>query len=746
MTNQKKFLIVSILIIFIIAAVAVSLMLFYADTVKATLNEEVTAYLQEVTEQQSTIIKTQVNGDLSTLESLAVVLSNKYSSSLDSDAVMDLLNDVSRQNGFKRMGLISPAGRAVTTDGYTYEFSDRDYFVKALNGIPIVSDTFSDIADGQGINVYAVPVYFDEQVASVLFATNKAEVFENNISIPTFGGKGYSYVVKKDGTCIVRSRHKDSIAFDNLFNLDLGNTSGEHDTFSEMQKNMLGGKCGVAHYTQDGDLHYISYAPLGVNDWYVLSIVPASVVSAKSASLITLTGWISAIIVATVVVLLVYIAVSQRNARRKLEQVAFVDELTDSLSWMKFREECKVILAEHPGKNYALVNFDINKFKIFNQLYDYQNGNLLIQHIASILRKDMREYELFSHTGSDDFDVLVEYQTDDDIIGRILKWNQQIKDYSFAQKRNYNILLSYGIYKIMPGDTYVTRMNDRAKIAKNSVKNNAHTFYAFYDKAMSQEMLREKELENDMDAALKNNEFKIYYQPKFGLETQKPISAEALVRWESPEKGFMSPGAFIPVFERNGFIIRLDMYVFDKVCAAIRKWIDEENPVVPVSVNLSRLNMYNDDFVGRLREIREKYGISSDLIELELTESALTYNDDLIVRRMNELREAGFRIAIDDFGTGYSSLNLLRTLPVNVIKLDKRFFTQNLHNEREKVIISSIVSMAQQLGITVVAEGVETKTQADFLKSIGRDIVVQGFLFARPMPEDDLLRFFTENK
>ncbi len=746
MVNQRRFLIISIVIVLAIAAAAVSLMLFYADTVKKTLDEEVTSYLQEVTEQESVIIKTQVNGDLSTLDSLATVLGSQYAQDLDSAMVMELLEEVSEQNGFKRMGLISRDGMALTTDGYKYDFSSRPYFIKALGGTDNVSDTFPDIVDAQNINVYAVPVYVDGSVMAVLFASSKTEIFENSIAVSTFSGEGYSYVVKKDGTSITHSLHPNSIVFDNLFASLPNGIIDIDDTFQTMREDMQNGASGVARYMRDGALHYISYAPIGLNDWYVLSVAPASVVASKSAFLTTLTGWITGTIVAAVVLLLAYIVVFQRRSHKKLEQIAYVDELTGSPSWMKFREECHKTLAVNSGGSFALINFDINKFKIFNQLYDYQNGNLLIQHIASVLHNDMRKNEFYSHTGADDFDVLIEYASDEDIVGRIMKWNQLIRDYDFIQKRNYNLLLSYGIYKVPQGDTYITRMNDRSKIAKNSVKNNTHTYYAFYDTTMNQEMLLEKELENDMDTALKNEEFVIYYQPKFDLDSQKPVAAEALVRWKSSARGFMSPGVFIPIFERNGFIARLDMYVFDHVCASLSRWMSNGSPAVPVAVNLSRLSMYNDDLVPQLRIISEKHGVPLDLIELELTESALIESDELIIHRMNELREAGFRIAIDDFGTGYSSLNFLRTLPVNVIKLDKLFFTQNMHDEREKIIIKSIVNMAQQLGITVVAEGVESKTQADFLRSVGKDIIVQGFLFARPMPEANLLHFFTENK
>ncbi|WP_066688912.1 bifunctional diguanylate cyclase/phosphodiesterase [Christensenella intestinihominis] len=744
MRKPKKVFVVSLIIIVIIAIVAVSLMFFYANTVSEILDEENTTYLQEVAQQEASIIETQVNGDLATLQSIAMVFGSEYTPSLLSDEAMEILKTLQKQNQFKRMGIIYPNGSAFTTDGGQYDFSNREYFKKALAEIPNISDTFFDAVDGGNINVYAVPVYNGAKVECVLFATNETNLFENKISVSTFGGRGYSYVVDQAGNKIAASHHEDSITFDNIFNLQ-GNVVEDPDgNFAVMQENMKKGESGVVRYLKHGEPYYISYAPIGVNTWYVVSAVPASVATAKSSYLITLTGWMTGIIACTVVIFLVYIVLSQNRSRRSLERVVYEDELTGSLSWMKFREEAKNILREHPGHSFAMINFDVNKFKIFNQLYDYQSGNMLLRHIAFVLKKDMRENELYTHTGSDDFDVLIEYSSDEDIIGRILKWNQQIRDYSFARKRKYNLLLSYGIYKIQENDTYITRMNDRSKIAKNSVKNNAHTFYAFYDDMMNHEMLREKELENDMETALLNREFEVYYQPKFDLETQKPIAVEALVRWKSPKKGFMSPGAFIPVFERNGFITKLDLYVFEETCAALRRWSELGRAQIPVSVNFSRLNMYDDNFVQSLKDIVQKYNISTDLLEIELTESALAYNDELIIRRMNELREAGFCLSIDDFGTGYSSLNLLRTLPVNVIKLDKRFFTLKFDSERERVIITSIVGMAQQLGITVVAEGVETKAQADFLKGIGKSIIVQGFLYARPMSEEDLLRWLSE--
>ncbi len=738
MIRRKQTILISIIIVLAIAILALFLMLFYSTTVKNTLNDEVTSYLKEVTEQEASVIETKVAGNLATLEAAAAALGAPEFANADAEAIFSMLSDVQKQNDFKRMGLIAPDGIAVTSDGVEINFSSRDYFHKAMRGQPNISDTFVDVIGNKGlINVYAVPVYRGDRIVSVLFATQSTEEFAQKISVSTFNGEGYSYVINNDGTPIAHAHHENAIDFDNFFSFSPNGVKSVDNTLEDMQQDLQHGESGVAQYYKDDALYYMGYTPIGINNWYILSVAPASVVAAKSAYLITLNGWVTAIIVATVIMLLVYIVISQKHARKKLEKIAFTDDVTGSLSWLKFREDCKNTLHKNPEEKFAYISLDINKFKIFNQLYDYESGNLLLKYIADVLQEDMNENEIYSHVGADEFNILISYYSHGDIVGRILKWNQSIREYEFTTSRNYNLLLSYGIYPIPPGDTYITRMSDRSKIARNSVKNNSHDVYAFYSDDMNTEMLLEKQLENNMETALKNHEFLVYYQPKFELHTECMIAAEALVRWMSPQNGFMNPGVFIPIFEKNGFIVKLDMYVFEHVCASLRAWLDENRPVVPVSVNFSRLNMYRSDFVAQLLSIIRQYDISTDLLEIELTESALVYNDELILTRMHELKEAGFRITIDDFGTGYSSLNLLRTMPVDVIKLDKRFFTQRLDSDREKIVISSIEDMAKKLEITVVAEGVETTAQADFLKKLGYDIIVQGFLYSRPVPEDE---------
>ncbi len=274
---------------------------------------------------------------------------------------------------------------------------------------------------------------------------------------------------------------------------------------------------------------------------------------------------------------------------------------------------------------------------------------------------------------------------------------------------------------------------DRANTARKTIKGGHKNSFAFYDKEMHKKILKEKEIENSMVDALNNGEFIVYFQPKYSLSDYQIIGAEALVRWDNPQKGLIPPIEFIPVFERNGFIVNIDFYVFEEVCKKIREWMDEGQKVVPISVNLSRMHFVNSNFIEEFKLIVDKYKIPTRLIELELTETAVLDNIEGLLDTMNNLKEKGFVISMDDFGTGYSSLNLLKELPVDILKLDRAFFTEKDESNNEKIVISNVIKMAKELKMKVISEGVETISQVEFLKQIGCDMV-QGYLFSKPMP------------
>ncbi|MDO4549036.1 MAG: EAL domain-containing protein [Clostridia bacterium] len=275
-------------------------------------------------------------------------------------------------------------------------------------------------------------------------------------------------------------------------------------------------------------------------------------------------------------------------------------------------------------------------------------------------------------------------------------------------------------------------MCDRALLALRSVKNNYDVHWAWYDASMREELLEEQHINAIMKTSLENGEFVPYFQPQYNYDTGKLIGAEALVRWIHPQRGMIPPGQFIPVFEKNGFIYEMDCYIWEKVARSIRGWLDAGIDVPPVSVNVSRRDLYHPDLVEVLKGIVEKYGLTYDKLRLEITESAYMDNREQLLRLVSEMKKSGFHVEMDDFGNGYSSLNTLKDVPVDVLKMDMAFLSQGKRNGKGGNILSSVVRMAHGIDLPVIAEGVENALQAEFLKSIGC-LYMQGYFFARPM-------------
>ncbi|VHR75626.1 signaling protein [Clostridioides difficile] len=243
---------------------------------------------------------------------------------------------------------------------------------------------------------------------------------------------------------------------------------------------------------------------------------------------------------------------------------------------------------------------------------------------------------------------------------------------------------------------------------------------------------------DDIKIALVKNQFEVYYQPKFSLVTGEMIGSEALIRWNHPEHGFISPAVFIPIAEKSKLILKIGRFVFERVCNDLSEWKKQGKKIVPVSINLSRVELYQPDIVKFINKTIQMYNLSSDLIEIEITETVAINELNILKNVLNELRKYGFSISMDDFGTGYSSISCLRDMPIDILKLDKSFLGGIEHDERSRNIAKSIVSLAKSLDLVVIIEGVESKEQAELMKQFGCDLV-QGFYFARPMPAKNFL-------
>lgn len=423
---------------------------------------------------------------------------------------------------------------------------------------------------------------------------------------------------------------------------------------------------------------------------------------------------------------------SKVRSARRLRQVALTDELTGMGNYKAFVLRGKSL--QRRG-NRILVSMDINNFKNFNAYYGHQAGNVVLEHTAQILRYMVREGELACRTGGDEFAMLLEWPGSlEAAYARLEPLETELATLANPEgQQRLKLTYSFGVYRLPSVGISLQAALDCAGEARKAAKEVYKTTMGVYDAAMDKRITEERIFEEEMMGAHARGEFVVRLQPKCDLGTGDLVGAEALVRWEHPQRGEIMPAAFINLFERNGFIARLDMFVLDCVCAMLRRWIDECRPLLPISVNMSRLHVLDANFVGSVKKVIGHHGIPPQLLELEVTESAFLENTDLLLHIMDELREFGVSFSMDDFGTGYSSLNMLKSIPVSVLKLDKAFLSSlSDASTRGRDIVRHVVSMAQSLNMDVVCEGVETAAQVDFLRGIGCH-VGQGFFYARPM-------------
>lgn len=428
------------------------------------------------------------------------------------------------------------------------------------------------------------------------------------------------------------------------------------------------------------------------------------------------------------------------KVEQKIRQMAYdikdqdkYDTVTGLLHLDVFKEKAEELLKKmEQGLSYALICSDINNFERVNNLYGLQKADQLLSDTATLLTSCSKDVRLCCRSVADHFVALISYQ-ESLFFKRLMEalcieFSERIgKYYTEAYPQ-----LGFGVYFIENPLESIEKMVEYANVARKSLDLKKSRI-AVYDAKVYTQIQRVDEIERSMRGALESHEFQAYFQPKYNLETNKIVGAEALVRWIRKDGTMVYPDEFIPVFEKNGFIVDLDFFVLNEICAMIQRRLQEKKPCVPISINQSRVLLQEKEYVSKVAGVLVKHNIPPQYIELELTERI--FRDDLteLADMMGELRKLGVHWSIDDFGTGYSSLNLLKELPVDIIKIDKSFLDETESSETSKIIIRKTVELTQELDKTVVCEGVETENQADYLRGIRCDMA-QGFLYAKPMP------------
>lgn len=413
------------------------------------------------------------------------------------------------------------------------------------------------------------------------------------------------------------------------------------------------------------------------------------------------------------------------------------DRLTGLCSKEFFCQQARETMLDHPDREYDIVCSDIENFKLINDVFGVPAGDRLLCRMADTYRKLVGENGFCGRFSADRFACLVEHHfayTD-----RVFR--QAIDEInSLGEVRN--VTVKWGIFPVSDKSLSIEQMCDRAFLVAKSIKGRYGTCFATYDDKLRNQLLREQAITDSMDEALEKEQFVIYLQPQYRLSDHTLVGAEALVRWNHPEWGLLPPAEFIPIFEKNGFIIKMDRYVWDRACAALKSWDEKGYPRLPVSVNVSRSDIYHADLADILIKTVRKYSLSPSRLHLEITESAYTENPDQLIETLGRLREKGFIIEMDDFGSGYSSLNMLNRMPLDVLKLDMKFIQDETSKPVNQGILHFVMELARWMKLDVVAEGVEKKEQITRLREMGCDYV-QGYYYGKPMPcqeFDDLIK------
>ncbi len=448
---------------------------------------------------------------------------------------------------------------------------------------------------------------------------------------------------------------------------------------------------------------------------------------------------IIAIVIIFLILLIIILFIKNQLKKQKNKELQFkadYDVITGIWNRAKFYYDTKELFLKNPDMHFVVMISDIARFKVINDQFGVETGDRLLRYIADDIKAQKKEKTTFGYLESDHFVFCFPYSE-----ANFHDWYDHFLHHLKQFNLDFEIILYFGLYEVNDPNIEISLMVDRARLALNKIKGNYFKHFAYYDDELRNMLLSEQEIINEMNQALTEKHFEVFLQPQYNHVTGELVSSEALVRWIHPKKGIISPAKFIPVFEKNGFITKLDEYVWERACQILALWRERDIKLIPISVNISRRDIYNPQLPDILLTLVTKYQIPTGYLKLEITESAYVENADQLIETVKRLQKMRFIVEMDDFGSGYSSLNTLKDVPVDVFKLDLKFLAKDSQikddalctNERGGNILNSVVRMAKWLNLPVIAEGVETLSQANYLKSIGCHLV-QGYLYSPPIP------------
>lgn len=674
------------------------------------------------------------------------------------------LKNYAKNGGFTSVIAVTPDGIACDSEGNKIDVSDREYFIKAASGKSNISERLQSRfgSEKKDVIAYAAPIYSEETLIAVLCGIVSADLNVTQYSEYTDDMTSGMYILDSDGKMVMSSYTEEGRAFYATVQgskyadgTDSGYQPLEFASDSDNDGETL---TGDTNYYYAGNVTDASglfgwlfqptntssiyfKKPLSQNNWtlfYVRSVkLTDSTVQFIIISRVML--FVVVIIFLTAMIVLLWM---QSKSNKAITDLAYKDEITGRANWQKFTVVGNGLINKQGwwASNYAALHIDINRFTLYNDYYGHEAGDSLLKYLAETMDLMSSAKEICARRGSDKFVALWSYTDREYLENRINELFELVKDGPHGS----NVSLSVGIYPLNEGDKDIVHATDMAKMAGETVNGSKTDATAFFDENLRKALTEEQELEELMHTALEKDEFKLFLQPKHSVQSGALEGAEALVRWISPSKGFISPGRFIPLFEKNGFVAQVDNYILEQLCIFQKKRLNSGKKIVPISVNVSRVQLSNPNLAEEICAIVDKHGVPHKYIDLELTESACFDDLEVLVNTITNLRKMGFPVSMDDFGSGYSSLNLLKELPFDTLKIDGEFFRNVSDLNRANIVVKNIIELAKSLNMNVVAEGIETQDQVEYLRTTECDLI-QGYYYSKPISASDFEKYMSKN-
>ena len=747
------FLIMAVFSLLIITYSLVNMMKLKNESAETTID-----YVDRFTNQITWLVSKEINKDKSMLMTIADSI-GRFGHIRKEQKILDFIERKKEICGFDSVVYFEKdTGRIVISGELPQGFPQDVGGLEKLETIKRARNSKEgEVAVGLEDHnaVYATSLYSKNQEKRVLFGIDLEKNIQQILISKNFPDEMYNCILNKEGKNILTAADKQPFSDLRVLFKDAEEEKNLVH-FTEMEKNIKNGKSGTFSFSsvQNKKL-YFSYTPMEVNDWIMISIVPMDLFTNASTSFV-LRALLSVIGSAAAFLSVFVLFLKNYNANRKeLEKIAFSDEVTGGMNNVEFQFTFQKMCSEQDPADHVIVLLDVADFKEVNERFGIAGGNEMLRYFYEVMKKHLHEeeFEFVSRSEADHFFLCMKEKNEEVLQKRLDRMIEDINTFNGKNIEEYEVTFRQsGCFVENGKDTppSIYALQDQARLVMKEREKESLNQCVFFNTSVAEKKQWERDLDKWFEQSIEREEFQLYLQPKVSLSQKKVVGGEALVRWNHPEKGIVSPAKFIPILEASGKIRKLDRYVFEKTCQWLDKRKREGKELFPISVNLSRNHFLYSDFVEVYADMAKKYQVDKSLIEFELTESI--FLDDSVMEKvkkgLRKMREYGFKISIDDFGMGYSSLSLLKDFDVDVLKMDRSFF-MDLTSKKSRGIISCLISLAGELDIQAVVEGIETQEQIDYLAANQYD-VVQGYYFSPPLnvPEFEawIDRFEKENR